>query len=208
MRLDVLARLLAGSLALAVWGACATTPPVEPTEPVDPFGTSPYEPIERCVEPAPDAKPEKRPCGKPAGAPGAARGRVGLVPPAPANTPDDPGTLDRADVDRFMENGPQWFIRQVDLEPARLGGEFVGYRIVRFFDDDRRFRRVDLRPGDVVLRVNDLPIGRPEQFMKVWTDLKVARALTVEYVRGGSQRLLRWEIVSDGELPEQVITGD
>jgi len=194
--------LLAVALAAC---ACATPPPVEPTVPVDPFGTSPYEPLGRCVEPPPDAATKEEPCGdpapKPARKPTPARGGA----PAAVTGPD---TLDRAEVDRFMENGPHWFIRQVDLEPARLGGEFVGYRLVRFFDDDRRFRKVDLRPGDVVLRVNDLPIGRPEQFMKVWTDLKVAKALTVEYVRGGSQRLLRWEIRSDGELPEQVITGD
>jgi len=186
---------------LAVAGACATAPPMKPTQPVDPYAPTPSETIGRCVEPPPDAEPE--PCDQPGKTGGEGKGAGGGREQA-----KDPGVLERSDVDRFLENGPQWFIRQVDLEPARLGGHFVGYRLVRFFDGDARFRRVDLRPGDVVLRVNELPIGRPEQFMKVWTDVKVAKELTVEYVRGGSKRLLRWRIRDGGELPEQVITGD
>jgi type II secretory pathway component PulC len=116
--------------------------------------------------------------------------------------------LTRDEVDVFLANGPHWFIRQVDVVPARVGDHFAGFRIVHFFAATRRFRRVDLRPGDVVIRVNDLPIGRPEQFMKVWEDLKVAKELTVEYVRGGSVRLLRWEIDDPGSIEPTVITSD
>ena len=174
------------ALLLPLLGACATGPPIEPAEPVDPYASTPSEPMGRCADPPPEVEPE--PCDR----------------PQPAGEP----VLARAEVDRFMANGPQWFIRQVDMEPARLADRFVGYRLQRFFDGDARFARVDLKVGDVVLRVNGMPIGRPEQFMKAWGELKVAKELAVEYVRGGLQRELRWEIREAGALPEQVITGD
>ena len=173
-------------LVLPLLGACVTSPSVEPTEPVDPYAPTPSETIGRCKEPPPEVEPE--PCDEP--------------PPA------GEAVLQRTQVDRFMENGPQWFVRQVDMEPARLGDRFVGYRLRRFFDGDARFARVDLKVGDVVLRVNGMPIGRPEQFMKAWGELKVAKELTVEYVRGGLQRELRWEIRDTGALPEEVIADD
>ena len=173
------------TLALLV-AACAGGPRVEPTQPVDPFAPTPSETIGRCREPAPEVEPE--PCVKPPAA--------------------GPRVLRREDVDRFMSNGPQWFVRQIDLEPAKLGDRFVGYRLRHFFDGDPALSGVDLKVGDVILRVNDLPIGRPDEFMKAWGELKVAKELTVEYVRGGLQRELRWEIRTEGSLPEQVITTD
>ena len=126
------------------------------------------------------------------------RDRVRL-PTAPVTT------LERADVDRFLANGPGWFIQQVDLVSANAGPHFVGFRVMRFFEGDRRFSAVDIKPGDVVVRVNDMPIGRPEQFMKVWEDMKIAKQLTVEYIRGGSVRFLRWEIREEGALEEEVV---
>ena len=151
--------------------ACASPPPpVEATEPVDPFG----------------------------------RPRL----PRAASPPAGPTSLDRADVDAFLAQGPGWFVRHVAMEPAHLGDQFVGHRIVSFFESDERFATVDLRPGDVVVRVNDMRIGKPEQFMKAWEDMKVARKLVVEYVRGGSVRVLTWDIIDEGQIQPHIVTGD
>jgi len=128
--------------------------------------------------------------------------------PRAAAPPAGPTSLDRADVDAFLAQGPGWFIQRVAMEPAHLGDQFVGHRLVTFFDGDDRFASVDLRPGDVVLRVNDLRIGKPEQFMKAWEDMKVARRLVVEYVRGGSVRVLQWDIVDEGEIQPHIVSGD
>ena len=122
--------------------------------------------------------------------------------------PSGPTSLERAAVDAFLANGPHWFIRQVAMEPAHMGDKFVGFRIVSFFEGDPRFSNVDLRPGDVVIRVNDMPIGKPDQFMKAWEDLKAARKLEVEYVRGGSVRLLEWTIIDESEIQPHIVTGD
>ena len=128
--------------------------------------------------------------------------------PRPAFEPTSPSsTLQRREVDEFLAQGPAWFIRNVDVVPARIGDGFAGFQVVRFFEGDPRFARVDIKPGDVVVRVNDMPIGKPDQFMKAWEDMKVASELTVEYVRGASKRVLRWEIVEPGSLEPRVTTG-
>jgi hypothetical protein len=160
-------------------GSCATPAPVvEPTEPADPFGR-----------------------------PRLPRSSAGAASDSADAKPAGAAELERTEVDAFLANGPGWFIRQVSMEPAHLGDKFVGFRIVRFFDGDPRFSAVDIRPGDVVIRINDLPIGKPDQFMKAWEDIKAARKLNVEYVRGGSVRLLEWDIVDESEIQPQIVTG-
>ena len=133
--------------------------------------------------------------------------RAATAPGAAGETPAGPSDLERTEVDAFLANGPSWFIRQVSMEPARMGDKFVGFRIVHFFEGDPRFTTVDLQPGDVVIRINDMPIGKPDQFMKAWEDIKAARKLMVEYVRGGSIRVLEWNIVDESEIQPQIVTG-
>lgn len=181
------------SVVSVLWAAaCATPPPqVEPTEPSDPFGV-PRLPKAAAATPA---------------TPAAARGGAGAGVDAGDDAVRRSAEIERAEVDAFLANGPGWFIRQVSMEPARMGDKFVGFRIVRFFEGDPRFEAVDLRAGDVVIRVNDMPIGKPDQFMKAWEDVKAARKLAVEYVRGGSVRLLQWDIVDESEIQPQIVTG-
>ncbi len=130
---------------------------------------------------------------------------VGIDPFQPSKPGEDQGTLERSEVDAVLNAGPQEFIKHVRVSPALLAGKFIGFRLVEFFPGDPRFARVDLHPGDVVTRVNGLPIERPEQVMKVWETLKVADELKVEYIRGGMVKVLRWKIVDSKAMPTKLI---
>lgn len=159
-------RVLPAFLGLAILGAsCASAPPPRPT---------------RATAPAP------RP---PATAAAAA------TPARPADATGEPNTVRRNAVLDVLDRGIPWFLRQIDTEPQLEQGRFVGFRLRAFFADDPRFRHVDLGPGDVVLRVNGLPVERPEQAYRIWQELRVASEIRVEYLRDGQPHELDYTII-------------
>lgn len=110
-----------------------------------------------------------------------------------------PGKLARGDVVRVVDAGLGRFLGQVDVEPSVERGAFRGFRIVELRPAEF-WQGVDLRPGDVVTRVNDMPIERETQAWEAFMSLKKARHLKVSYLRGGIERELSFEIV-DGDTP-------
>lgn len=128
----------------------------------------------------------------------------GFDPMAPRYPGEEAGKLERSEVDEVLLAGPQAFISKLRLSPALVGDKFIGFRLEEFFPGDPRFRQVDLHPGDVILRVNGQPIGQPDEFMKVWEQLKVAPELRIEYLRGALVRVLRWQI-TDGQAVQPTL---
>jgi type II secretory pathway component PulC len=111
------------------------------------------------------------------------------VAPAPRGPTPPPAFLARRDVSRVLDHGPQDFLASVDEDPLVENGQFRGW-IFRGWRDDR-YSTTALLPGDIVLRVNGKPIERPDEFMKVWEDLRRASELAVELVRDGQPKTLR-----------------
>jgi type II secretory pathway component PulC len=120
--------------------------------------------------------------------------RVAEAPPAPPLPPGPPGTIARGELVRILDAAPGNFLQHVDSEPRFAGGRFHGWRLVTFFPGDARFRGVDLRAGDVVMRVNGNSVERPEQLLQVWQALRTASELVVDVERAGTPRTLRWTI--------------
>lgn len=115
---------------------------------------------------------------------------------APAYEPPvTSGTILRAELTPVLDAGLGRFLQGVLTEPRLEDGDFVGFEIVSLYPDDPRFARLDLQPGDVVTKVNGRPIERPEHAIEVWSSLRVASQLLVEYLHEGERRELRFEIV-------------
>lgn len=112
-----------------------------------------------------------------------------LPPPAP---PATEGTIDRAALDEVLDGGLGRFLQRVETEPHLDAGRFVGFRVTAL--NGPIFEGVDLAPGDTLTSVNGMPIERPEQALGAWDALRVASELTVEYVREGEARQLRFAI--------------
>jgi S1-C subfamily serine protease len=118
--------------------------------------------------------------------------------PAPEERPPPPaveGEIARAELDAVLDAGLGRFLQGVITEPHLEDGHFVGFRLVSLYPDDERMRAVDLVPGDVITSVNGQPIERPEQALRVWSSLRVASELLVDYRREGEERQLRFAIV-------------
>ncbi len=56
---------------------------------------------------------------------------------------------------------------------------------------------IDLKPGDVVTRIEGMPIEHPEEAIEAFHALEAASELRVDYERDGVPRTLRYQIVDD-----------
>ena len=156
-------RILLVSTALA-FSACATTAPQ-----LDAPATLP---------------PEPDPVIPPAPAPVAA--------PAPAPRTCDmffkPGVLKRTALVREINAGlPRW-LQGVEGDRMLANHKFQGWLVKSLHPGDPCYQDVDLRSGDVVLKVNGKSIEKPEQAFDVAESLRTAPAITVEYLRDGKPR--------------------
>jgi type II secretory pathway component PulC len=106
--------------------------------------------------------------------------------------------LRRSAVHDVVAQGLGVFLQHVDLDdqPVMVAGKFHGFRIANLRDPGF-WGGVELRPGDVVTRVNGFPIERPEQAQTAFDSLDVASELRVAYERDGQEHELVYAIVDD-----------
>ncbi len=113
----------------------------------------------------------------------------------------------RSDLEAVLDAGLGRFLGRFQMAPEHESQEFVGHRLVAFTDAAGRLAYAGLSPGDVVVSVNTLPIGRPDQAFEVWQALRVANELRVEYFRGGERRWLVLPVVdSAADVPAVAVT--
>jgi type II secretory pathway component PulC len=106
-----------------------------------------------------------------------------------------PGALYREDVNALIDRGFPDFLQRVDVEPRLVEGQFRGWSIVQLNPSDF-WSGVDLKPGDIVTRVNDLPIERETEAFDAFESLKQSDALRVAFQRDGQSRVLEYKIIS------------
>ncbi|MCL2723412.1 MAG: hypothetical protein FWD69_03155 [Polyangiaceae bacterium] len=130
----------------------------------------------------------------PASAPSAPSGKTA--------TPSIPGTtekitrLERSKVREAIDRGLGVLLQNVSVEdwPVMRDGKFYGFR-VRALNPEWV---VDLKPGDVLLRVNGMPIEHPEDADRALRSLDRAPSLRIDYERDGKVSVLEIPIVDDG----------
>ncbi len=130
--------------------------------------------------------------------------------PAPVASTESPGggptgapvandhTLRRSVVRGVVRGGLGLFLQNVTLDdqPVMKEGRFHGFRIVAL-RDPALWSGVDLRPGDVVVRVNGMPIEHPEEALEVFHSLETSSELRVFYERDGQPHELKFAIIED-----------
>lgn len=108
-------------------------------------------------------------------------------PKAAAVVKAAPGHVLRADVDRALGQGPPWLLRRVVPEEVLRDGVFVGWRLVALTDE---WSGVDLKPGDIVTRVNGRTLEREGDLWAAWVAVAGASEIRVSYERDGAAREL------------------
>jgi type II secretory pathway component PulC len=133
-------------------------------------------------------------CGAAPVVPVAAPKPVAPVAAVPAAPRPPKGTLFRGDVNALIDRGFPDFLQRVDVDPRLVDGQFRGWSIVNLNPTDF-WSGVDLKPGDIVTRVNDLPIERETEAFDAFESLKQSDGLRVAFQRDGQNRLLEYKFV-------------
>jgi general secretion pathway protein C len=105
-----------------------------------------------------------------------------------------PGSLFRKDVSETVDEGLGYFLQRVSVDPSIVDGKFQGFRIVELRPAEF-WKGVDLKPGDVVMQVNGMPIERDIDAYQAFESLRAAPELRVTFTRSGSSRQLVYAIV-------------
>ncbi len=110
------------------------------------------------------------------------------------------GAIARPRLDLVLREGPAWLLDKVPVEEVMSGGKFVGWRVREL---PAEWAGVDLHPGDVITKVNAMPVETPNDFWAAWTTLSVASELKIDYLRGAEAKVLSMPIVGqpDPHLP-------
>lgn len=122
--------------------------------------------------------------------------------PAPATTVDADQQLiaaggklraiiPRSSMDAVLQQGPVWLLERVPIEEVMEKGKFVGWRVLEL---PLSWKTLDLKPGDVVTRVNAMTLETPSDFFAAWTTLSVASELKVAYLRDGDEMEMSFPI--------------
>jgi hypothetical protein len=121
------------------------------------------------------------------------------APPSAEATPLPPNTLRRSAVLDAVARGPGAFLQRVELDdrPVFDAGQFHGFRIAALRGDPGFWRGVDIRPGDVVTRVNGVVVQKPDDARTAMQTLEVASELVVDFDREGQPHELKFAILDD-----------
>ena len=107
--------------------------------------------------------------------------------PTTTTETDSPTTsnsaIRREALSRLLNRGPAALLAQVITEPHRANGRFVGFRITDFKVSVPTF--LDLKRGDIIVAINGLKIVMPDDYFRVFNELKVASEIRFEMVRDG-----------------------
>ena len=106
-----------------------------------------------------------------------------------------PVAVERAAVVRAVDRGLGHWLAGVGVTAVRDGGRFRGWRVDRLYPDDPCYARVDVRPGDVIVRVNGSTLERPEHANQVFQRLRTAPRLQIVRLREGVPATINLEIV-------------
>lgn len=111
------------------------------------------------------------------------------APSATATAAAPAGHLLRAEVDQVLvQQGPPWVLRRIISEEVlRKDGKFTGWRMVGLPEE---WSGIDLKPGDIVTRINGLPLETPDEAWEAWKSVARSPAIEVSLFRDGARREL------------------
>lgn len=120
---------------------------------------------------------------------------VAAAEPATPGEPQPKDKIPRASVDAALKAGLGRFLGNVEVEAQLEKGKFVGWRIVEL--RGAMWTGIDLKPGDVVTRVNGFKIEREHEADAAFKSLAVASEIRVSLMRDGKPAEVRFAIVDE-----------
>ncbi|MCG6168049.1 general secretion pathway protein GspC [Leptospira sp. FAT2] len=99
--------------------------------------------------------------------------------------------LSRQDVNRKLKD-PAAIYKNARFGPALINGKISGYKIYSVAPD-HIFYALGARNGDIIKRVNGMPLTETEKMLEIWGAVKTADKITVDVERGS--QILTYEFI-------------
>lgn len=100
--------------------------------------------------------------------------------------------IPRTEAERARSNIGQ-LIRQARVEPNLVDGRTNGF-VVRMIQPGSLLARLGLRVGDILHRINDIPLDSPEKALQIMQQLRQARKIDLDVERGGKKLTFSYQI--------------
>jgi len=121
------------------------------------------------------------------------------APVASAPPMDVAPALTRTDLQQVLDAGPGAFLARFEVRAYFAGKRFSGWELLGFAEPTSRLAASGLLPGDVVTKVNEHTLERPEQLQELWDDLRQAPSIVVSGLREGAPFELRFDVSEGGD---------
>ncbi|AXR61512.1 hypothetical protein [Leptospira mayottensis] len=99
--------------------------------------------------------------------------------------------LSRQDVNRKLKDQAAIF-KNARFGPALINGKITGYKIYSV-TPEHIFYALGARNGDIIKRVNGMPLTETEKMLEIWGAVKTADKITVDVERGS--QILTYEFI-------------
>ncbi len=99
--------------------------------------------------------------------------------------------LSREDVNRKLKD-PNTIYKNARFGPHLVDGKIEGYKVYQV-GKDHVFYALGARSGDIVKRVNGMPLNETEKMLEIWGSIKQAPKITVDLERQG--KIITYEFI-------------
>ena len=103
------------------------------------------------------------------------------------------GQIALQDLDATVKNGMPTLLAQVRLKPIKRQGRFIGFQLASL-QKGSLIEQAGFQVDDIIMTVNNEPIGRPEQMMHTLSILPYAPHVSVVFERQGMLKKWTWLI--------------
>jgi hypothetical protein len=103
------------------------------------------------------------------------------------------GVIDREGLHAMIDQGLGRLLGRLKVSPVLQRGQFQGFRVTGI---DPAWKTSGIGVDDVVVRLNGQPIERPEQAQAAFESLRVASEISLDLMREGKPKKLRYRIES------------
>ncbi len=100
--------------------------------------------------------------------------------------------VDRREIENAVDNLPQ-LLTKARIIPNFSDGKPDGFRIFAITEDSL-YSKIGLQNGDILHQVNGIEVKDPQNFLKVFEQLKDESAITVDLVRNNQKETFSYEI--------------
>jgi general secretion pathway protein C len=100
--------------------------------------------------------------------------------------------LDRREIDSAVDNLPQ-LLTKARVIPNFTNGKPDGFKIFAI-DNGSLYAKIGLQNGDIIQRINGIEMRDPQNFMRVFQQLKDEPNITIDLVRNNQRETFGYEI--------------